>query len=60
MIFLVNWQTQPAKLDLMLPLGKPPKQVRELTHSQVLPAGEPLHLHAEVPAQGVLVYRIDY
>ena len=60
MVFLVNWGTQPAKLDLTLPLDRPPKQVREITRGQVLAVGNPLRIQADVPAQAVLVYRIDY
>jgi hypothetical protein len=60
MVFLVNWGTQPAKLELTLPPGRPPRQVRELTRGQVLAAGDPLRIQAEVPGRGVLVYRIDY
>ncbi len=60
MLFLVNWGTQAAKFELKLPLSKAPRQVLEVTTEQRPAAANPLAIQAEVPAQGVLVYRIDY
>lgn len=61
MVFLLNWESQPAKVDLTLRLDKAANQVREITSGRTLPAaGTALRIQAEVPAQGVLVYRIDY
>jgi beta-galactosidase len=61
MVFLLNWETRPAKVQLTLPLDKAPRQVREITSGQPLAgAGARLQIDTEVPAQGVRVYRIDY
>jgi beta-galactosidase len=61
MVFLLNWGTEAAKVDLTLPLGRTPKQVFEVARGRIAAAGgDPLRIQAEVPAQGVLVYRVDY
>jgi beta-galactosidase len=61
MVFLLNWGTQPVKLELTLPLDQAPKQVREITTGQTLAgARAQLQIDTEVPSQGVRVYRIDY
>jgi beta-galactosidase len=61
MVFLMNWGTQAAKLELTVTLDKAPKQVREITTGQTLPGARArAQIAVEVPAQGVRVYRIDY
>ncbi len=60
MVFLMNWDTRPAQVDLTLPLGRAPRQVREITTGQPLSTAANLRIQAEVPAQAVRVYRIDY
>src|ERR1017187_10305836 len=62
LVFLINWEDRAANLDLAVPLDKAPKHVREVTGGQSLPAGggARVQIHAEVPAQAVRVYRIDY
>lgn len=55
MIFLINWETRPARVDLGIPAAK---QVREITTGATVPAST--RIRAEVPAQSVRVYRLDY
>ena len=60
-LFFMNWNTRSAQVDLTLPLGRAPRRVREITTGQALAgAADPLRITAEVPAQAVRVYRIDY
>lgn len=61
LLFLINWETRPADVQLTLPLDKPAKQVREIITDQPLAAsGTPLQIHVAVPSEDVRVYRIDY
>jgi beta-galactosidase len=61
MVFFINWGAAPAKIAFSLPLDKAPRQVREITTGrQLAAAGKQVRIDAEVPAQGVRVYRIDY
>ena len=60
MVFLINWQPRTAKVDLTVPLGKPPKQVREIITGQTLAVASGAHISTEVPAMGVRVFRFDY
>lgn len=60
MLFVINWETQPAAFELIIPLDKPAKQVREVTTGSTVPgAGPRITIRGEVPAQGVRVYRLD-
>ncbi len=61
MVFLMNWETSDANVELSLPLDQPARLVREITGGERVPvAGTTLRIRTEVPAQGVKVYRIDY
>jgi beta-galactosidase len=60
MVFVMNWETQPTKIDLTLPLERAPRQVREITTGESVAAANPLRIVGEAPAQAVRVYRIDY
>ncbi len=61
MVFLINWDTRPAGVELTLPLSRIPRQIREITTDQPLAGvSNPVRIAAEVPAQGIRVYRIDY
>ena len=61
MVFLMNWGTRDANVELGLPLDRPARQVREITGGERISAsGTTLRIRTAVPAQGVKVYRIDY
>ena len=61
MLFAINWEARPAAFTVALPLEKPARQVREITTGAVVPgAGNRIEIRADVPAQGVRVYRVDY
>jgi hypothetical protein len=61
MIFLINWESRPAKVELNLQLDRAARQIREITTGQALSAsGARVRIAAEVPAEAVRVYRIDY
>jgi ABC-type transporter Mla MlaB component len=61
MVFLINWEERAANVELIVPLEKAPRQVREITTGKELAAaGAQVQIHTEVPAQAVRVYRIDY
>jgi beta-galactosidase len=54
LLFLINWDTRPARVEVGLP---PAKRVREITTGTAMNG---TRIAGEVPAQGVLVYRVDY
>ena len=61
MVFLINWETAAAKVELSLRLEKAARRVSEVTTGQAAGAGGmQVRIEAEVPAQGVRVYRVDY
>jgi beta-galactosidase len=61
MVFLINWETRAASVELSLPLDRVPRLVREVTNGQqVAASGNRIQIRTQVPAQGVKVYRIDY
>ena len=61
MVFLINWQERPARVDATVSLEKPARRVREITADQELNGGSAqVRIQTEVPAQAVKVYRIDY
>lgn len=61
LVFLINWETQPADVQLTIPLDKPAHQVREIITDQPLAtAGAPLQIQVTVPSEDVRVFRIDY
>ena len=61
MVFLINWQTRAASVELSLPLDKASRLIREITNGQQVAAnGSKVQIRTEVPAQGLKVYRIDY
>jgi len=61
MVFIMNWGSEAAKLELTVPLDKAPRRVREITTGQTLPGSRArVVIAGEVPPQGVRVYRIDY
>jgi beta-galactosidase len=55
MIFLMNWEAATARVDFAVPAAR---KIREITTGTDVPAGE--RIQAEVPAQSVRVYRLDY
>jgi beta-galactosidase len=59
MVFFLNWQSTPARVDLTLPLARPPHQVNEITTGASVVPSMPLHVETEVPAGGIRVYRIN-
>jgi beta-galactosidase len=61
MVFLVNWESRPAAVDLTVQIEKAPKLIREVTTGQTIAAGAArVQIKTEVPAQAVRIYRIDY
>jgi beta-galactosidase len=61
MLFLINWETQPAGFELAVSLEKPARQVHEVTTGDtVAGTGSRIAIRGEVPAQGIRVFRIDY
>ena len=61
MLFLMNWETRDAPVELTVPLARPARKVYEVTTGQTLAGGaSPLRISAELPPGGVRVFRIDY
>ena len=61
MLFLINWETQPAPFELTVPLDRPARRIREITTgAPVAGTGASITIHGEVPAQSTRVYRVDY
>jgi beta-galactosidase len=60
-VFFFNHGENPAAVEFSRALEKPASAIHEILTSQPLQAtGANLHLKAEVPAQSVRIYRIDY
>jgi beta-galactosidase len=60
-VFLFNHADQPASVQFTRVVEKPASSVREImTGAKISPAGTDLDLKAEVPAQSVRIYRIDF
>jgi beta-galactosidase len=60
-VFFFNHRDKPAAVEFGRVLEKPASSIREMvTGEKISPAGTDLNLKAEVPAQGVRIYRIDF
>lgn len=60
-VFFFNHANKAASVEFSRELEKPPSGVREIMTGQTLEAkGTTLHLKAQVPAESVRVYRIDF
>jgi beta-galactosidase len=60
-VFFFNHRDAPASVEFSRPLEKPASAIREITTGgQLRITGNTLDLKAEIPAQSVRVYRIDY
>ena len=60
-IFFFNHGDRPTSVEFNRTLEKPASSVREIiTGYKIEPTGRTLNLKAEVPAQSVRIYRIDY
>jgi len=57
LLFLINWETQPAHVQLAVP---PARSVREVIAGATTDLANGAHIRVEVPAQGVRIYRVDY
>ncbi len=60
-IFFFNHEDKPASIEFGRVLEKPAFSVREIvTGEKLTPTGTNLELKADIPAQAVRIYRIDY
>jgi beta-galactosidase len=60
-VFFFNHSDKPATVEFTRSLEKPASEIRELmTGDKPLAAGTSLRIKADVPAQSVRVYRIDF
>ena len=60
-VFFFNHADKPAWAEFAQVLEKPASNIREIvTGEKISPAGTSLKLKAEVPAQSVRIYRIDF
>jgi len=60
-VFFFNHADKPASVEFARVLEKPASNIREIvTGDKISPAGTNLNLKAEVPAQSVRIYRIDF
>jgi beta-galactosidase len=60
-VFFLNHGAQPAQVDYSSALEKPARHIREVVTGATLePSGSRFRLRAEIPAQAVRVYRIDF
>jgi hypothetical protein len=60
-VFFFNHGDRPAAVEFRRSLEKPAAKIRDVTTgSAISPTGNVLDLKAEVPAQSVRVYRIDF
>jgi beta-galactosidase len=63
LVLLLNHAAQPAQVTLDLPLGRAPRQVREIVSGAVQPGqvgNAAFRLATEIPGERARVYRIDY
>jgi hypothetical protein len=60
-VFFFNHSKLPAQVDFQRVLEKPASAINEIVAGQKFPpTGINLELKAEVPAESVRIYRIDY
>lgn len=60
-VFFFNHADKPASVEFSRALEKPASSIREITTGQnIAPTGTNLELKADVPAQAVRIYRIDF
>jgi len=60
-VFFFNHADKPASVEFARTLERPATRISEImTGHKTLPTGTNLDLKAEVPAQSVRVYRIDF
>ena len=60
-VFFFNYADKPAAADFTRLLERPASRIREImTGQEVAPTGANLNLKADVPAQSVRIYRIDF
>ena len=60
-VFLFNHSNKDASVEFNHELEKPASGIREvMTNQTIAPAGKSFKIKADIPAQGVRVYRIDF
>jgi hypothetical protein len=60
-VFFFNHRDKAAAVEFARVLEKPASSIREIsTGEKISPAGIDLNLKAEVPAQSVRIYRVDF
>lgn len=61
LVFFFNHAEEPASVEFARTLEKPASRIWEITSGQeVTPAGTDLNLKAEIPAERVRIYRIEF
>jgi len=61
LVFFFNHADEPASVEFGRTLERPASRIWEIMNGQVVtPTGTNLNLKAEIPAQSVRIYRIEF
>jgi len=61
LVFFFNHAEEPASVEFRRTLESPASRIREImTGQELTPSGSDLQLNAEIPAQSVRIYRIEF